>query len=413
MALTVGTMPSDIKTASTNNGILESDMSSWNESSLENESQAQEYAAEQLSAYYLELEGLLERVDNSLTHYQVLGVDRVASGGEIKCAYLRAAALLNPSQFNLGLSVPDALLDRADQTFERVSRAFATLVSFHRRSEYDEELREKRTSEELVEALDEAARARSPEETDAKPRSTSKVRGPNDVETFQSFEGPSERGADRRRYRRFKLSLPVIVTGHEPKTGKWKELTRTIDVSQGGVLLELATGVTNGRVLHLAMPMPAELRDNTQSAPGYCVYAQVRRVEPSKSGRRAVALELLGEEPPEGFDAKPWATFDPNKWTGHQRRGSSRHERPEPVTIEYLSEAMKLVGEEHSFAENISSTGLRICVRSIPSEFELVRVRCEQQDFESLAAVSNRYVGEDGRERLCLRLLNNRWPLRT
>ena len=96
------------------------------------ESANHDYSAEQVSAYYLELEHLLHRVNGSLTHYQVLGLDQLATGGEIRFAYLRAAALLNPAQFGLGVSIPDNALHHVDQAFEKVSRAFAMLVSFNR-----------------------------------------------------------------------------------------------------------------------------------------------------------------------------------------------------------------------------------------------------------------------------------------
>ena len=288
--------------------------------SAQDESADQDYSAEEINSYHLELEHLLDRVNDALTHYQVLGLDQLASGGEIKFAYLRAAALLNPSQFGLSLSIPDNSLDRVDQAFEKVSRAFAMLVSFHRRSEYDDALRQGRSRTETVarpKTVSAKKRgAKSPQRVDAKPSKTSTANNPIDLGKSQTLEAPASeaQGKDRRRAERFRLSIPVIVTGYERKKGEWREITRTIDLSRGGVLLELCKRVSNGRVLHLALPMPAELRvSNKNAEPGYCVYALVRRVEPPKKGRRSLGLELLGDEPPKSFERKPWAIFDIKK----------------------------------------------------------------------------------------------------
>src|SRR5262244_188252 len=106
----------------------------------------QEYSAEEISAYYLELEQVLDRIERAVNHYQVLDLDRLATTGEIKLAYLRAVALLNPSQLGINVDVPDTLLTRIDPSFERVSRAYSTLVNFARRIEYDTSLSSRGTS---------------------------------------------------------------------------------------------------------------------------------------------------------------------------------------------------------------------------------------------------------------------------
>src|SRR5215471_5576925 len=97
----------------------------------------QEYSAEEINAYYLELEQVLDRIERAVNHYQVLDLDRLATTGEIKLAYLRSVALLNPSQLGINLEVPEEMLSRIDPAFDRVSRAYSTLVNFGRRIDYD------------------------------------------------------------------------------------------------------------------------------------------------------------------------------------------------------------------------------------------------------------------------------------
>src|SRR5687768_3328089 len=93
------------------------------------------YSAEQIVAYELELGDLLARVERATTHYEVLGLDALATTGEVKLAYMRASALLNPSHYNLELPQPEELLPKIDSAFDKVSQAFAVLVNFKRRAE--------------------------------------------------------------------------------------------------------------------------------------------------------------------------------------------------------------------------------------------------------------------------------------
>jgi hypothetical protein len=215
---------------------------------------------------------------------------------------------------------------------------------------------------------------------------------------------------DRRRTERMKLSIPVRVTGYDRIGSKWDEMSHTIDVSRFGVAIRLQRRVTPGLVLHLTLPLPTRLRCYSYAEPTYRVYAIVRRVDLSKDSSRVVGLEFLGQNPPPGYFEKPWATFK-TKWNGSERRREPRREVSEGVRVEYLGESMQLLRKEMAVTENISQGGARVRVRSAPAEFELVKITNPNRNFESLAAVCNRYVGQDGFERLCLRFLSARLQL--
>ena|SRR5215216_4228078 len=118
--------------------------------------------------------------------------------------------------------------------------------------------------------------------------------------TGSSRQWPHSR-SNRRKFRRFKLSIPVLVTGYDNEKGKWREYTQTIDLSQTGALLRLSKQVENGKVLHLTMPRPELLRQHNYDDPKYSMYAVVRRIEPYTNRRALVALEFLGENPPSGY----------------------------------------------------------------------------------------------------------------
>ena len=272
----------------------------------------QENSAQQISAYYLELDYLLDRVEHSITHYQVLGLDRLSTTGEIKVAYLRASAMLNPSRFGLDISIPDNSLERVDLAFENISQAFSVLVSFQRRLEYDEALRQQpATSSGISDQVqvasfdDTASYIPGPARPAPLPLPQAWAsNAPSSQQTIFPTSKPAGK-KNRRKFARFKLSIPVLVTGYENGKGKWRECTQTIDLSQAGVLLRLTQQVKKGKVLHVTMPMPEELRQHNYNDPRYSMYAVVRRVEPSTSRQAFVALEFLGENPPSDYIERP------------------------------------------------------------------------------------------------------------
>jgi hypothetical protein len=379
-----------------------------------------EFTAEDVSKFYLELERLLERIERSVTYYQVLGIERSAIHKDIRLAYQLALAVLYPS-YEISSTVPVQMLGRIDQAFGKASRAFSVLANFARRKEYDGAVFSSTSSLSLdalkVDALKppqtDDARGQSHGNTarlepGAQPRASESVNIkhlPKQREVYTEFAKTST-GDNRRRCERLKLSLPARATGYDRKNGKWQEMTETVDVSRTGVTVRLRRCVRHGTVLYLTLPLPVKLRAHGYADSSYNVYALVRRVEPPKKGVRVVGLEFLGEHPPSGFLEKPWATFRTQRWTGTERRRTPRVDRSEVVVVEYFTEAMQSLAREETRSENLGRNGLRVLVNEVPMDFDLVRVTCPRNGFESLAAVRNRYMGKDGIERLCLQFVD-------
>ncbi len=216
----------------------------------------------------------------------------------------------------------------------------------------------------------------------------------------------SANGADndnRRRCERFKLAIPVRVSGFDRKNGKWTEMSKTLNVSRTGVTIKLSRRVRHGMVLHAVLPLPIKLRSHGYSDSSFRVYTLVRRIDPAVGGQRVVALEFVGEQPPSGFLEKPWAVFREKSWKGIARRREPREERSDIVTVEFLDEESHSLGQELALCENRSQSGMRVRLRKAPPEFDLLRVICLNAGIEKIAVVSNRFVGHDGAERLCLR----------
>lgn len=370
----------------------------------------------ELSAYFLELSSLLDRIETSTTHYQVLGLDRAATREGVDTSYRRALSLMYP-EYDVGAVVPADIASRIDKAFRKVSLAFSVLGSFANRRAYEprdvtrlEKVRSPAApngSRLNTVSGDPAGKTRLQDRADE-----TEIRVGQSLQSrVYSESGRSASDDNRRRSERVRLSIPARVTGFDRKTGKWNEMTETVDVARSGITLRMRRRVRPGGVLYLTLPLPTKLRSHGYSDPHYSVYTLIRRVEPPREGIWEISLEFLGEHPPAGFLDKPWAVFRTRRRDGSERRRSPRISRTERVSIEYLSEAMQLVASEDAQTENVSRTGLRLVVKAAPAEFDIMRVISAVHSFNVLAAVRNRFVAKDGIERLCVQLLDNEWPL--
>jgi hypothetical protein len=372
-----------------------------------------------ISAYYLEIEYLLERIEGANTHYQTLGVERSANNEDVILAYQKAVTVLHPSYHKVRAAVPDEMLARVDQAFKKVSQAFSVLTNSKHRSQYDGQNRAPRSYATLPLDLS-TLQPPSPEmqssqesPSDNKHASSDAVQINVAAEMRPVFTKAvaSEDSVDRRRCERFKLTVPVLIAGYERTGGKWQEVTKTIDVSRIGVALRMRRPVTHGLVVHITLPLPTKLRSHGFSEAGYNMYAIVRRVEPLVDDMRVVGLEFIGANPPADYLYKPWATFRTQKWIGPDRRREPREKRTEPVAVEYLDASMQRISRDAGVTEDVSLGGARVCVKAAPPEFEFIRVTSPNRKFNSLALLRNQWSGNDGFERLCLQFVEQNWPM--
>lgn len=375
-----------------------------------------EYDAHQMSAYFLDLERLLSRVEFANTLYQVLEVERSATQEEIKSSFDQLVRLVFPP-YTISKDLPADVRLRIERAFNKASEAFSVLASFHKRKEYDDASLVGSSSSVGSPAHSQtggpdAARSRAAVIGAVISDSQAVVTGNLSLKRSEAYSETSQASTtdNRRRCGRLELAIPVRVTGHDRNTGKWHEMTEAIDVSRTGARLRLRRRVKPGMVLYLALPLPPKLRRHGFSDTSYNVYGLVRRVELPRLGVRAIGVEFLGENPPAGYLDKPWSVFRSKAWNGVDRRRQPREQGAESVKLEYFDDSMNSIGREETTTENISKSGLRVIVAGAPFEFDVIMLSCPRLRFESLATLRNRYRGTDGRERLCLQLVEKEWP---
>jgi hypothetical protein len=379
-----------------------------------------------ISSYYLEIEYLLDRVEQSTTYYQILALERSATPEDVVQAYQETIKVLHPPYYKVRAAISDDILERIDKSFSRVSQAFFVLTDHSRKVEYDRSLNRSgpvttfpvrgpvTTSSPLVTPASVTTTASETEATVSQAGAEQEaISVRNSVVGQPVYSKPVEDAStviNRRRCERFKLSMPILLVGHDRLNGRWQEVGKTIDVSKMGVAITMNRRLQPGLVLHLNMPLPTKLRSHGYSDPSYQLYAIVRRAEPIRNGARIVGLEFLSEHPPPGYLNDPWCAFRTQKWPGVDRRREPRVVKSESVTVEYIDDDGQSIRQETAVTENTSHRGARIRVKVPSPESDILKVTSRSRAFSGLAVVRNRYVGKDGFERLCIQFTENKWP---
>src|SRR5919112_2656325 len=87
-----------------------------------------------------------------------------------------------------------------------------------------------------------------------------------------------ESDKSKRLRERIKLALPVRVVCREAAGHEWIEMSRLLDVTPFGARFVLTHPTESGRLLHLTLPMPRQLRCFDHIEDQYRVWALVRHV---------------------------------------------------------------------------------------------------------------------------------------
>jgi hypothetical protein len=363
---------------------------------------------ENLSGAFFEIEQLLDRIEHSATHYQVLGIDRTSSREEVVSSYRKAVMLLSPVFNELKEFIPEDRHLRAKAALARAGEAYSNLYSQARRLEYDNWLRRRAVDQEPLNVIGTEVQTR----VQAAPEPT----GRSEVIQINHFSQSVAGGAaisypDRRRTARLKIRLPGRLIAYSESGQKYYVPLETSDVSRLGAALKTAAHLRIGNIVCVTLPMPIKLRTHGYADHAYNTYAIVRRIEQMETTGRVLGMEFVGERPPVGYLQKPSAVFRLGRWSGPDRRRESRIKLAERVTIDYLDEFLKSLGTELAITENVSVSGARLLVRQAPVNFECIRLKSSKLKLEGIGLVSDQFSGGFGVERICVRFKDLKWPV--
>ena len=238
-------------------------------------------------------------------------------------------------------------------------------------------------------------------------------------------------GKEQRRRARVRLELPVRVTVREGANEEWTEVSRVLDLTPFGARFSLARLVDRGRLVHLTLPMPRQLRCFDHAEDQYRVWALVRNVSvttpDAKTGlpRFELGVAFVGKRPPASYVANPTIRYEiaqepsaADLWSVREQlapctpvQRETRLGMPVDVIIEVLDERGQIVQSEQTVTENISRNGAAVFTTLTVERGRFVRVRSVHHTLSLLAVVRNARTGADNIPRLHLEFVERMWPL--
>lgn len=236
-----------------------------------------------------------------------------------------------------------------------------------------------------------------------------------------------------RRIHRIPISLPVRIQGKDDPTDTWSEITRLKDVSPFGASFMLNRPIKRGRLVHLTIPMPRQMRCYDFLESQYKVWAIVRRcIRKDQNSEEAyfIGVAFIGKAPPKSYVENPakiyeishraeeglWnitiAEADPDESNvPKEDRRHSRYAIPVNLTVEVTDKDGNVQTAEPTVSENISLGGAAVFT-SLPVEVgTYLKVTSPQYETSIKAIVRGRRIGPDGIPRLHIEFLDNFFPL--
>jgi len=231
---------------------------------------------------------------------------------------------------------------------------------------------------------------------------------------------------------RLELTLPVRVRCREAVGVEWTEVTRLIDVTPFGAGFKLKRPIEKGRLLHMTIPMPRQLRVFDHVEDQYKVWALVRYVKAAASPDSTtllfeVGVAFIGKHPPRSYEENPSrryeiggptpghlnaiAEWSPTELPSSDKRAPTRHNIPVDMLIESFNEKGEVELSEQTVTENISEKGAAIYTTLSLPVGRFIRLSSEQYKQSVFAAVRGESVGPAGVSRLHVEFIDREWPL--
>ena len=227
---------------------------------------------------------------------------------------------------------------------------------------------------------------------------------------------------------RLPLRLPVRVRGRDTPNFEWTEMTRLTNVTPFGAGFPLKHATEKGRLLHMTIPMPRQLRVFDHIEDQYRIWAVVRHIKTSIVEKQTVfdvGVAFIGKRAPVSYDKEPWRRYDVVTNTTFQaarsadelltpfcdQRDSTRHNIAVDMRIEIVDESGRVIEGEHTVTENISTNGATLFTTLEIPLGRFVRLTSDQYKVTAHAAIRSRTTGADGVARLHVEFIDKEWPL--
>ena len=231
---------------------------------------------------------------------------------------------------------------------------------------------------------------------------------------------------------RLELRLPVRVHCRETRELEWTEITRLLDVTPFGAGFTLKRPIEKGRLLHMTIPMPRQLRVFDHVEDQYKIWGLVRHVKPASSvtGKGLVfevGVAFIGKRPPRSYEENPAKRYEiagsspenlsaaeesvATEITSSDKRIYTRHSIPVDMLIETFNDKGEVELSEHTVTENISTKGAAILTTLSLPVGRFIRLTSVQFKLTVYAAVRGQSIGPTGVPRIHVEFVDQDWPL--
>jgi len=228
---------------------------------------------------------------------------------------------------------------------------------------------------------------------------------------------------------RLALTLPVRVRGRETPTFEWNEVTRLTNVTPFGAGFTLRHPTEKGRLLHMTIPMPRQLRVFDHVEDQYRIWAVVRYIKTAVVEKKTVfdvGVAFIGKRPPASYENEPWKRYDISTSTlqalaapediltplsTDDQRGLTRHNIAVDMRLEIIDPNGEVIQTEHTVTENISTKGATLFTTLEIPLGRFVRLTSAQYNITAHAAIRQRSMGTDGVPRIHVEFIDKEWPL--
>jgi hypothetical protein len=242
-------------------------------------------------------------------------------------------------------------------------------------------------------------------------------------------------GKSKRLRERIKLALPVRIHCRESADYEWVEMSRLVDVTPFGARFALVRPTERGRLLHLTLPMPRQLRCFDHIEDQYRVWALVRNVRMQTQAGAGelglptsfeVGVAFTGKHPPASYVRDPSTLYDvdplsqgQNLWQLREvekgqsvaRSAETRLQMAVNFRIEVFDVDGRVVASEDTVTENISRRGAAVWTTLKVARGRFVRVSSAESGLSVMAVVRGSRTGPDGIPRLHMEFVDKQWPL--
>ena len=226
---------------------------------------------------------------------------------------------------------------------------------------------------------------------------------------------------------RLALHLPVRIQGRDTPQFVWNETTRLNDVTPFGAGFTLKRPTEKGRLLHLTIPMPRQLRVFDHLEDQYKMWAIVRYMRTDIYKQQTVfhiGVAFIGKRPPASYETEPWRRYEVATSSFdalaagkeiltpiREQRTEDRYNIAVDMRLDIVDESGNIIESEQSVTENISTKGATVFTTLQISAGRFIRVTSEQYGITAHAAVRDRSTGADGVARLHVEFIDKEWPL--